>query len=74
MIAAKNWSHLTSTEKHLKEIKDSGFKDDLDGTGDPSAGLMNMMKRLYDQGDSETKKMIAKSWQESEEKRQRGEV
>lgn len=70
----KNWSHLTSTEKHLKEIKDSAFKDDLESTADPSAGLMNMMKRLYEQGDSETKKMIAKSWQESEEKRNRGET
>lgn len=70
----KNWSHLTSTEKHLKEIKDSAFKDDLESTSDPSAGLMNMMKRLYEQGDSETKKMIAKSWQESEEKRNRGET
>ncbi|XP_063708949.1 calcyclin-binding protein [Culicoides brevitarsis] len=73
-VEGKNWSHLTSTEKHLKEMKDSGFKDDLESTSDPSAGLMNMMKRLYEQGDSETKKMIAKSWQESEEKRLRGET
>lgn len=55
-------------------MKDSAFKDDLSSSNDPSAGLMNMMKRLYETGDSETKRMIAKSWQESEEKRQRGEM
>lgn len=50
-------------------MKDSTLKDDLSSNADPSAGLMNMMKRLYETGDSETKRMIAKSWQESEEKR-----
>ena len=39
---------------------------------DPGAGLMKMMKKMYDEGDDEMKRTIAKSWYESREKRNQG--
>ncbi len=38
-------------------------------TEDPGAGLMSMMKQMYDSGDDEMKRTIAKAWHESQEKR-----
>ena len=35
---------------------------------DPNAGLMDMMKQMYDDGDDEMKRTIAKAWTESREK------
>jgi calcyclin binding protein len=29
---------------------------------DPQAGLMNMMKKLYEEGDDEMKRTIAQAW------------
>ena len=37
-------------------------------SADPTASLMNMMKELYEKGDEETKRSIAKAWTESQEK------
>lgn len=39
---------------------------------DPGASLMKMMKQMYDEGDDEMKRTIAKSWYESREKRNQG--
>lgn len=64
---------MTSTEKQVKELKENAFKDDSTDASDPSAGLMNMMKKLYETGDPEMKRMIAKTWQESNDKRMKGE-
>lgn len=62
----QNWEHLTSIEKKLKDAKNSSMKGtkDLD-TSDPTSGLMNLMKKMYDEGDASTKQMIAKTWSES---------
>lgn len=38
-------------------------------SGDPGAGLMNVMKELYMSGDDEMKRTIAKAWTESQDKR-----
>lgn len=35
---------------------------------DPSAGLMKIMQNMYEKGDSETKRMIAKAWAEGQQK------
>jgi calcyclin binding protein len=35
---------------------------------DPSAGIMDMMKNMYDEGDEDMKRTIAKAWSESREK------
>ena len=40
----------------------------MDDDGDPSKGLMNMMKKMYDEGDDDMKRTIAKAWTESRDK------
>ncbi|XP_026192641.1 calcyclin-binding protein [Cyclospora cayetanensis] len=45
-------------------------KPDL--SSDPSQSIMSMMKSLYDQGDSEMKRTIAKAWTESQERKVKG--
>ncbi|RLN51150.1 hypothetical protein BBJ29_006076 [Phytophthora kernoviae] len=37
-------------------------------SADPTAGIMGMMKDMYDQGDDEMKRTIAKAWTESRDK------
>lgn len=44
------------------------MKDDKD----PTSGLMKVMKKMYDSGDSEMKRMITKAWVEGEEKKRAG--
>lgn len=39
---------------------------------DPSSGLMNIMKKMYETGDPEMKKMISKAWTEGQEKKLSG--
>ena len=34
----------------------------IDENGDPLAGMQNMMKEMYQNGDDKTKAMIAESW------------
>eukprot|EP00047_Mylnosiga_fluctuans_P006602 m.247932 g.247932 ORF g.247932 m.247932 type:complete len:237 (-) comp15573_c0_seq1:76-786(-) len=59
-----SWAHLTAAEKK-KADKDL---DKVAAKGDPGDGLMSMMKKLYDDGDDEMKRTIAKAWTESREK------
>ncbi|XP_023001468.1 calcyclin-binding protein [Cucurbita maxima] len=49
-----NWLDL-----HLKEDK---LKPGLDKERDPMAGIMDLMKNMYDEGDDEMKRTIAKAW------------
>lgn len=44
----------------------------LDPSADPSQSIMSMMKSLYNQGDSEMKRTIAKAWTESQERKAKG--
>jgi calcyclin binding protein len=58
----------------LKKSKPSDYWDALeykkplvsdpkpDKSADPSAGLMDMMREMYENGDPEMKKIIAESW------------
>ncbi|KAL8433070.1 hypothetical protein Efla_006269 [Eimeria flavescens] len=43
-----------------------------DMSRDPSESIMSIMKSLYDQGDSEMKRTIAKAWTESQERKVKG--
>ena len=45
---------------------------DLDKDKDPSESLMDLMKKMYDEGDDEMKRTIAKAWTESREKQAAG--
>lgn len=39
---------------------------------DPQAGIMNLMKKMYDDGDDDMKRTIAKAWTESQDKKNAG--
>jgi len=71
----KNWGNLTEVAKKEKEKKDMESKDsmakDMDSS-DPSAGIMNLMKKMYDEGDDEMKRTIKKTWYESQQKQKEG--
>jgi len=63
-----SWSHITHAEKVAADAK-KAVDTKMDESGDPSAGLMNMMKKLYSEGDDEMKRTIAKAWTEGQEKK-----
>nr|CAD7605283.1 unnamed protein product [Timema genevievae] len=72
-LAKKNignkWTHMTCSEKKALDSK----LPKMDGAGeDPSGGLMDMMKHMYETGDDEMKRTIAKAWTESREKQLAG--
>ncbi|KAH9621303.1 hypothetical protein KSS87_021779 [Heliosperma pusillum] len=52
-----NWVDL-----HFKEDK---LKPSLDKEKDPMAGIMDLMKNMYEDGDDEMKKTIAKAWSDA---------
>ncbi|THU51116.1 hypothetical protein C4D60_Mb06t27640 [Musa balbisiana] len=52
-----NWLDL-----HLKEDK---LKPNLDKDKDPMAGIMDLMKNMYEEGDDEMKRTIAKAWSDA---------
>ncbi|KAJ8270852.1 hypothetical protein GJAV_G00120010 [Gymnothorax javanicus] len=64
----KNWDCLTQVEKQTKEKE----KPSSDENADPSDGLMNMLKKIYTEGDDEMKRTINKAWSESQEKKAKG--
>jgi calcyclin binding protein len=49
------WYELTKKEDKMKPPA-------LDKEADPMAGLMGLMKNMYEEGDDEMKKTIAKAW------------
>lgn len=48
------------------------LENDKDLATDPNAGMMKLMKTMYDEGDDEMKRTIAKSWYESSQNKQAG--
>jgi len=65
-----NWSHITYAEKAVADAKKTPDSKPGDvASDDPSAGLMNMMKKLYNEGDEDMKRTIAKAWTEGQEKK-----
>ncbi|CAK9291955.1 unnamed protein product [Gordionus sp. m RMFG-2023] len=69
----KHWPCVTENEKKQKELKDSKFKPSLDkDNSNPEKALMDLMKKMYDDGDDEMKRTIQKSWHESQEKQSKG--
>lgn len=60
------WSHLKKSDKDAAEKPK--FTPSKPDEADPSAGLMTMMKQMYDEGDDEMKRTIAKAWTESRDK------
>merc|ERR1712107_464060 len=56
------WSHITHSEKVAADSKSKAMDPKPDASKDPSAGLMDMMKKMYEEGDDEMKRTIAKAW------------
>ncbi|XP_071948546.1 calcyclin-binding protein-like [Antedon mediterranea] len=61
------WKYLTVAEQKSKLMKESA-PPKYDDKADPSAGIMDMMRKMYDDGDDEMKRTIAKAWTESRDK------
>jgi calcyclin binding protein len=63
------WDSLEKKKSMIPEpSSDNSIKDD------PSAGLMNMMKEMYQNGDDQTKRMIAESWSKAQEGKGMGDM
>jgi calcyclin binding protein len=62
--SGKNWSHVTETDKRAADAKAPKKREGEDAVKDPSSGLMDMMKQMYEDGDDDMKRMIAKAWTE----------
>jgi len=65
--ASVKWSHLKKVDKESADKPK--FTPKVEENEDPSAGLMNMMKQMYEDGDDNMKRTIAKAWTESSTKR-----
>jgi len=50
------------------QAKEDPFKSKPKLDKDPSAGLMDMMKKMYDEGDDDMKRTIAQAWTDSRNK------
>lgn len=67
-----NWEHLLAED----QVKSKAKADQMasmgglggDEGGDPQAGLMNMMKKMYEDGDDEMKRSLNKAWEQSRNK------
>ncbi|GBL77445.1 Calcyclin-binding protein [Araneus ventricosus] len=68
--STQNWEFVTEVEKKAKDAKTPKF----DKEEDPGASLMTMMKQMYEDGDDDMKRTIAKAWTEAREKKLPDEV
>ncbi|KAL8568214.1 hypothetical protein ACOMHN_027737 [Nucella lapillus] len=66
--AGKTWAYVTEQEKKSKEMKKPP-QQPKETEEDPGAGLMSMLKNMYDDGDDEMKKTISKAFSESQTKK-----
>lgn len=61
--AEKHWSELKEKPTSIKPPQ-PGAKED------PSAGIMDLMKNMYEDGDEDMKRTIAQAWTESRDKKE----
>lgn len=61
----QNWSYVTEAERKAKEPK----APKMDKEEDPGASLMTLMKQMYEDGDDDMKRTIAKAWTEARDKK-----
>ena len=72
---SKHWSDIKQTKSLTKAADEIGKKKKKDEDEEnPNAGLMSMMKELYDTGDENIKRTIAESWQKASENKMMGKV
>jgi len=53
-----------------KEVQKKSKGDDEKMKDNPQGAMMDMMKKLYQDGDDDMKRMIAKSWTENQDKKE----
>uniref|UniRef100_H0XY33 Calcyclin-binding protein n=1 Tax=Otolemur garnettii TaxID=30611 RepID=H0XY33_OTOGA len=63
------WDYLTQVEECKEKEKPS-----YDTETDPRAGLMNVLKKIYGDGDDDMERTINKAWVESREKQAKGDI
>ncbi|XP_046404407.1 calcyclin-binding protein [Ischnura elegans] len=69
----KTWSHITGVEKREHESKTPKLGgEDESMAADPSDGLMNVLKQMYETGDDNMKRTIAQAWTQSQDQQMRG--
>jgi len=66
----ETWECVTAQEKKTKIDKKPEPKMDAD----PNESIMGMMKKMYDEGDSNMKQMLNKTWYESQQKQASGNI
>jgi len=69
----ETWKTITEAERKTQEAKDEKFESESrKNKADPTGGIMDLMKKMYDDGDDEMKRMIKKTWYESQQKQAAG--
>uniref|UniRef100_A0A8C6RKT0 Calcyclin-binding protein n=1 Tax=Nannospalax galili TaxID=1026970 RepID=A0A8C6RKT0_NANGA len=63
------WDYVAQVEKYSKEKEKPAY----DAETHPSEGLMNVLKKICEDGDDDMKRTINKTWVESREKQVKGE-
>jgi calcyclin binding protein len=71
---SKHWSDIKQTKSLTKAADEIGKKKKGEDEENPNAGLMSMMKELYETGDENMKRTIAESWQKASENKMMGKV
>ncbi|XP_042213103.1 calcyclin-binding protein-like [Homarus americanus] len=61
------WTGVTAEDVRASEARKPKMSSD-----DPNAGMMDLMKQMYDDGDDKMKQMLNKTWYESQQKTLRG--
>ncbi|XP_046330903.1 calcyclin-binding protein-like [Haliotis rufescens] len=62
--SSTTWAFVTEAERKAKETKKPSVSD----KEDPNASLMKMMQNMYEDGDDDMKRTIAKAWTEGRDK------
>ena len=61
----QQWSHLTGVEKQTTDKKTPKYEP----SDDPSSSIMGLLKQMYDDGDDDMKRTIAKAWASNQDKK-----
>eukprot|EP00041_Stephanoeca_diplocostata_P009297 m.143001 g.143001 ORF g.143001 m.143001 type:complete len:228 (-) comp17682_c0_seq5:1422-2105(-) len=65
---AGTWTYLTAKEQKAADARAPKLNKTEDDA-DPQASIMGMMKDMYQSGDEDMKRLIAKAWTESKDKK-----
>nr|WLO59334.1 calcyclin-binding protein [Cherax destructor] len=63
----QKWAGVTAEDVRASEARKPKVNSD-----DPNAGMMDLMKQMYDDGDDKMKQMLNKTWYESQQKTMKG--